>query len=107
MSLLNKQQRNTQRKLEAKVQAMRNAEKSKNCIKAGQVPSQWGKVVSNEQRLIDNGHFMKTSDGASLDHARERHRDEKNRIKYEMSHDQYRHHKRMGTLPLHVEKVEK
>lgn len=35
------------------------------------IASQWGKVVDNEQRLIDNGHFMKTSEQAKLSYLRE------------------------------------
>jgi len=64
-----------QKKLAAKLQASINAEKSKNCIKAGaNLASQWGRVVTNEQRLIDNGHFMKTGEGARLDYLREQYR---------------------------------
>jgi hypothetical protein len=71
-----------QRKLAAKLQAEKNAEKSKNCIKAGaNLASQWGRVVTNEQRLIDNGHFMKSSQRAALDYARERYRKMKNEDK--------------------------
>lgn len=66
---------NTQKKLAAKLQAQKNAEKSKNCIKAGgNLQSQWGKVVTNEQRLIDNGHYMKSNERANLDYMRERYR---------------------------------
>lgn len=79
--MLDKQQRLAQKRLEARLTAQKNAEKSKNCIKAGQLPSQWGKVVTNEQRLIDNGHFMKTSEGAKLDYLREQYRAEKKRQK--------------------------
>lgn len=76
--MLNKQQRLAQKKLEARLTAERNAEKSKNCIKAGaNLQSQWGKVVTNEQRLIDNGHFMKTNEGARLDYLREQYRKDK------------------------------
>lgn len=61
-----------QKRVEAELRAAQNAEKSKKCIKAGaNLPSQWGKVVNNEQRLIDNGHFMKTSQKAQLDYLRE------------------------------------
>lgn len=82
--MLNKQQRLTQKKLEAKLTAQRNAEKSKNCIKAGaNLPSQWGQVVTNEQRLIDNGHFMKTGEGAKLDYMREQYRKAKKASKSE------------------------
>lgn len=64
-----------QQKLGARLQAEINAKKSKHCIKAGaNLPSQWGKVVNNEQRLIDNGHFMKTSERAKLDYMREAYR---------------------------------
>lgn len=73
--MLNKQQRLAQKKLEARLQAEINAKKSQNCIKAGaNLQSQWGKVVTNEQRLIDNGHFMKTNEGARLDYMREQYR---------------------------------
>lgn len=71
---MTKQEKLTQRKLEAKVQAQRNAEKSKSVIVAGNLQSQWGKVVTNEQRLIDNGHFMKTGERAKLDYLRESYR---------------------------------
>ena len=61
-----------QRKLEAKLRQARVDEKNKHVIKAGaNLPSQWGRVVTNEQRLIDNGHFMKTSQGARLDYLRD------------------------------------
>lgn len=73
--MLNKQQRLAQKRLEARLQAEINAKKSQNCIKAGaNLQSQWGKVVTNEQRLIDNGHFMKTNEGARLDYMREQYR---------------------------------
>lgn len=75
MSLLTKQERKRQEKLAARLQAMKNAEKSKHCIKAGaNLPSQWGKVVSNEKRLIDNGHYMKSAERAQLDYMREAYR---------------------------------
>lgn len=71
--LLTKQERKRQEKLAARLQAQKNAEKSKNVIKAGaNLPSQWGQVVTNEQRLIDNGHYMKTGERAQLDYLRER-----------------------------------
>ncbi len=71
--MLNKKQRQRQKMLEARLTAEKNAEKSKHCIKAGaNLPSQWGKVVTNEQRLIDNGHYMKSSERAQLDYLRER-----------------------------------
>ena len=66
---------NQQKKLEAKLIAERNRNKDKNVVKAGaNLASQWGKVVTNEQRLIDNGHFMKTSDQARLSFLRESYR---------------------------------
>lgn len=72
---MTEKERAYQRKLEARLQAGINAKKSKHCIKAGaNLPSQWGRVVSNEQRLIDNGHFMKTGEGARLDYMREAYR---------------------------------
>ena len=37
---------------------------------SGSVSSQWGKVTS-ESRLIDNGHYMKSSQRATLDYYRE------------------------------------
>lgn len=105
--MLTKQERKRQEKLAARLQAQKNAEKSKNCIKAGaNLPSQWGKVVTNEQRLIDNGHFMKTSAGATLSHLREQYRDEKKRLKYDLSPEEYRLRKRMGTLPQDAVRVE-
>jgi hypothetical protein len=82
--MLNKQQRLAQKKLEARLQAEKNAEKSKHCIKAGaNLPSQWGRVVTNEQRLIDNGHFMKTTERAKLDYMREQYRKAKKAQKSE------------------------
>lgn len=61
-----------QRKIEAKLRQEKAAAKNRNVITAApNLPSQWGKVVTNEQRLIDNGHFMKTSAGAKLDYLRE------------------------------------
>lgn len=79
--LLTKQERKRQEKLAAKLQAQKNAEKSKHCVTAGaNLPSQWGKVVSNEQRLIDNGHFMKSAEGAQLDYLREQYRKKKKAI---------------------------
>jgi predicted DNA-binding WGR domain protein len=60
------------KKAEAELRAESNARKSKNVIKAGDnLQSQWGKVVTNEQRLIDNGHFMKSAQKAQLDYLRE------------------------------------
>lgn len=68
----------------AKIQAAKNEEKSKNVIKAGgNLQSQWGQVVTNEQRLIDNGHYMKTSEKAKLDYMRETYRKAKNAAKQE------------------------
>lgn len=61
-----------QKRIEAKLRAEINARKDRGVIKAGaNLPSQWGKVVNNEQRLIDNGHFMKTGAGAKIDFLRE------------------------------------
>jgi len=74
---MTEKERAYQRKLEARLIAERNAEKSKNVVKAGNMPSQWGRVVQNEQRLIDNGHYMKTSEGARLDYLREEYRKRK------------------------------
>jgi len=71
-----------QRKLAARLQAEINARKSGNVVKAGaNLPSQWGKVVTNEQRLIDNGHFMKTEERAKLDYTREQYRKAKKEAK--------------------------
>lgn len=73
-----------QRKLEAQVRQARSDEKNRHVIKAGaNLPSQWGKVVNNEKRLIDNGHYMKTAEGAKLDYMRERYR----QAKKEAGHD--------------------
>lgn len=73
--MMTQKERENQRKLEARIQAERNAAKSRNVVKAGaNLASQWGKVVTNEQRLIDNGHFMKTSEGARLDYLRDQYR---------------------------------
>ena len=64
-----------QKRLEAQVRQARSDEKNRHVLKAGaNLPSQWGKVVNNEKRLIDNGHYMKTSEGAKLDYMRERYR---------------------------------
>lgn len=79
--MLSDKERQAQKMLAARLTAQRNAEKSKHCIKAGQLQSQWGKVVTNEQRLIDNGHFMKTSEGARLDYMRESYRKAKKAAK--------------------------
>lgn len=56
---LTDKERERQEKLAARLIAEKNARKSKNVIQAGNQPSQWGHVVQNETRLIDNGHFMK------------------------------------------------
>lgn len=64
---MTKEEKALQRKLEAQLVAERNAEKSKKVVKAGaNLQSQWGRVVTNEQRLIDNGHFMMTGQQAKL-----------------------------------------
>lgn len=61
-----------QRMLEARMRQAQIERKNKSVIKAGaNLASQWGKVVTNEQRLIDNGHYMKTNEGARLDYLRE------------------------------------
>jgi len=61
-----------QRMLEARMRQAQIERKNKAVIKAGaNLASQWGKVVTNEQRLIDNGHYMKTNEGARLDYLRE------------------------------------
>lgn len=72
-----------QRKLEARLQAEINAKKSKNVILAGNLQSQWGKVVTNEQRLIDNGHFMMTGDQAKLSYLKESYKKTKKAVKNE------------------------
>ena len=73
-----------QRYVESYQRSAINEEKSKNCIAAGaNLPSQWGRVVTNEQRLIDNGHFMKTGEGARLDYLREQYRKAKKLAKSE------------------------
>ena len=80
--LLTEKERLFQKKIEARLQAEINARKSKNVVRAGaNLASQWGRVVTNEQRLIDNGHFMKSSQRAALDYARERYRKMKNKDK--------------------------
>lgn len=76
--MLTKTERKRQAKLAARLQAEKNARKSQHCIKAGaNLPSQWGKVVTNEQRLIDNGHYMKTGKQAELAFMREAYKREK------------------------------
>lgn len=88
-----------QRTAWAKARTNEIARKNQHVIKAGaNLPSQWGKVVDNEQRLIDNGHYMKTSEGASLDHYRELLKDEKNRLARGLSREDYANKKRLGTL---------
>jgi hypothetical protein len=80
--LLTEKERLFQKKIEARLQAEINARKSKNVVRAGaNLASQWGRVVTNEQRLIDNGHFMKSSERAALDYARERYKKAKNEAK--------------------------
>ena len=64
-----------QRKLEAQMKQAKSDEKNRHVIKAGaNLPSQWGRVVTNESRLIDNGHYMKTAEGARLDFMREQYK---------------------------------
>lgn len=46
---------------------------------SGAVASQWGKVTS-ESRLIDNGHYMKSSERATLDYYREQVRQAKKEV---------------------------
>lgn len=81
--LLTEKERKRQEKLAARLQAMKNAEKSKNVIQAGNLRSQWGQVVTNEQRLIDNGHYMKSAERATLDFMREQYRKAKKAQKNE------------------------
>lgn len=70
--MLTPDERLNQRRIEAELKAASNEIKTKLCIKAGaNLQSQWGKVVQNEQRLIDNGHYMKSGPKAQLDHLRE------------------------------------
>jgi len=83
--MLNKKERELQAKMAAKLQADINERKTKNCIKAGaNLHSQWGRVVTNEQRLIDNGHFMKSGEKAKLDYLREEVRKAKKEVKTEI-----------------------
>jgi hypothetical protein len=73
-----------QKRIEAKLIAEKNAEKSKNVVKCGaNLHSQWGRVVQNESRLIDNGHYMKSAERAKLDYYREEIRKAKNAAKKE------------------------
>ena len=69
--MMTKDEKKRQAIIAAKLQAEINARKSKNVVAAGNQPSQWGKVVQNETRLIDNGHYMKTNAQASLSYLRE------------------------------------
>ena len=70
--MLSPKERLEMRKAAAMLQALKNAEKDKKVIKCGaNLESQFGKVVQNEQRLIDNGHFMKSAPKAKLDYMRE------------------------------------
>ena len=69
--MMTKDEKKRQAIIAAKLQAEINARKGKNVVAAGNQPSQWGKVVQNETRLIDNGHYMKTSVQASLSYLRE------------------------------------
>lgn len=70
--MLNKKEFALQAKAIAELRRVELERKSKNVVKCGaNLASQWGKVVDNEQRLIDNGHFMKTSEQAKLSYLRE------------------------------------
>lgn len=58
--MMKKDENLLQKKLEAKLQAEINARKSRNVVKAGSnLASQWGKIVMNEQSLIDRDHYIK------------------------------------------------
>lgn len=63
-----------QRKLEAKLRSKQIQAKRRPLEESGYVRTQWGSVVTNETRLIDNGHYMKTSAQAGLDFKREQRR---------------------------------
>jgi len=60
-----------QRVHESRLQTEINASKSRPMQASGNVPSQWGQVVDNEQRLIDCSHFMKSDKRAKQDYDRE------------------------------------
>lgn len=62
---MTRQDKLAQKVLESKLQAESNARKSRRVIKAGaNLSSQWAQIVTNEQRLIDNEHFMRTNKSA-------------------------------------------
>lgn len=63
-----------QRKLEAKLRSKQIQAKRRPLEESGYVRTQWGSVVTNETRLIDNGHYMKTSAQAGQDYKREQRR---------------------------------
>jgi len=81
--MLTVKERQAQKRIGTRRTQLRNEEKTKNVIKCGQLPSQFGQVVLNEQRLIDNGHFMKTSEGARLDYMRDKYKKAKKAAKKE------------------------
>ena len=70
--MLNKKEFALQAKAIADLRKAEIERKSKNCIKCGaNLNSQWGQVVQNDSRLIDNGHYMKTAEQAKLSYYRE------------------------------------
>lgn len=63
-----------QRRLEAQLRSKQIQAKRRPLEESGYVKTQWGTVVTNESRLIDNGHFMKTAAQAGQDYKREQRR---------------------------------
>jgi hypothetical protein len=71
-NMLNKKEYALQAKAIAELRRVELERKSKNVVKCGaNLHSQWGQVVQNESRLIDNGHYMKSADQARLSFVRE------------------------------------
>lgn len=68
--MLSKNEVLAQKRLEAKFHAENIAKKQRPLQNSGNVKSQWGQVVTNESRLIDNGHFMKTAEQGKRDFLR-------------------------------------
>ena len=70
--MLRKNEMLYQKKIEARLNAEKNRAKNRPLQASGNVKSQWGNVVTNENRLIDNGHYMKTSEQGTRDHLRDK-----------------------------------
>lgn len=90
----------------AKLRQAEIARKSKNVVKAGVLPSQWGKQTSLD-KLVSTDHMVKSGGQASLESSREMAKDAKIAEKNGMSFDEYRLAKRFGTLPKIVERIDR